>query len=288
MKPKLLQDRVAVITGGSRGIGKEIALSFAREGCGVVLIARDRKALESTAAFIRQGTGGQAAVFPLDITERESVETMVHDVTARFGRIDVLVNAAAIVEPIGPFHACDAGEWERTITVNLFGTYRVSRAVIPVMIERKYGTILNFSGGGAFGARPRFSAYSVSKAGVARLTDAMALELREFGIAVNCISPGQVNTDMFDAMVAAGPEKVGTQGWAEFQKRKESGGDPIEDVGRLALFLVSEEGRKITGRMISVRWDPWEHFPNYTDELMKSDIYTMRRIKPEDYGKNWQ
>jgi len=98
MKPKLLQDRVAVITGGSRGIGKEIALSFAREGCGVVLIARDRKALESTAAFIRQGTGGQAAVFPLDITERESVETMVHDVTARFGRIDVLVNAAAIVD----------------------------------------------------------------------------------------------------------------------------------------------------------------------------------------------
>jgi hypothetical protein len=92
---------------------------------------------------------------------------------------------------------------------------------------------------------------------------------------------------MFDTMVAAGRENVGEKGWAEFEQRKQTGGDPIGEVARFALFLVSEEGRKITGRVMSVQWDPWEHFPRYVDELMTSDIYTMRRITPKDYGKNW-
>jgi NAD(P)-dependent dehydrogenase (short-subunit alcohol dehydrogenase family) len=119
------------------------------------------------------------------------------------------------------------------------------------------------------------------------LTDAAAQELREYGITVNGISPGQVNTEMFDTMVAAGRENVGERGWAEFERRRQTGGDSIEDVARFALFLVSEEGRRITGRVMSVRWDPWEQFPRYADELMTSDIYTMRRITPKDYGKHW-
>jgi hypothetical protein len=92
---------------------------------------------------------------------------------------------------------------------------------------------------------------------------------------------------MFDTMVAAGRENVGEKGWAEFEQRKQTGGDPIGEVARFALFLVSEEGRKITGRVMSVQWDPWESFPRYVDELMSSDIYTMRRITPKDHGKNW-
>jgi NAD(P)-dependent dehydrogenase (short-subunit alcohol dehydrogenase family) len=287
MKQNMLQDRVAIITGGNKGIGREIALSFAREGCRIVLVARDEKELRETATFIRKETGAEALFFAVDITQRTPFEAIVRRATARFQGIDILVNAAAIVGPIGPFETCDEAEWEKTISVNVLGTYVAIRSVIPTMIAHGYGTIINFAGGGAFGARERFSAYSVSKAAVVRLTDAAARELRDHGITVNGISPGQVNTKMFDTMVAAGRENVGEKGWAEFEQRKQTGGDPIGEVARFALFLASEEGRKITGRVMSVQWDPWEHFPRYVDELMTSDIYTMRRITPKDYGKNW-
>ena len=287
MTQHLLRDRVAIITGGNKGIGREIALSYAREGCRTVLVARDEKGLRETAAVIQRNTGTEALWFVVDVTRKPALDAMVREVTSRLHRIDILVNAAAIVGPIGPFETCDETEWENTISVNVLGTYLAIRSVIPAMIAQKYGTIINFAGGGAFGARERFSAYSVSKAAVVRLTDAAATELRNHGITVNGISPGQVNTEMFNTMVAAGREKVGEKGWAEFEKRKHTGGDPIGDVARFALFLVSEEGRKITGRVMSVQWDPWEHLPRYVDELMASDIYTMRRITPKDHGKNW-
>jgi NAD(P)-dependent dehydrogenase (short-subunit alcohol dehydrogenase family) len=287
MTGHMLHDRVAIITGGSRGIGREIALAYAREGCRVVLAARDEDRLREAAAFIQRETLAEALCFAVDITQKTHLEAMVRAVTARFQRIDILVNAAAIVGPVGRFETCDETEWERTISVNVLGTYQAMRAVIPTMIAQKRGTIVNFAGGGAFGARERFSAYSVSKAAVVRLTDAAAMELRDHGITVNGISPGQVNTEMFETMVAAGPENVGEKGWAEFERRKQTGGDPIGEVARFALFLVSEEGRKITGRVMSVQWDPWESFPRYTDELMASDIYTMRRITPKDHGKDW-
>ena len=287
MTEHMLQDRVAIITGGSRGIGREIALAYARAGSRIVLAARDEKRLREATTLIEEETGTEALCFGVDITQKTSLDAMVRTVTARFQRIDILVNAAAIVGPIGRFETCDETEWERTISVNVLGTYEAMRAVIPTMIAQKRGTIINFAGGGAFGARERFSAYSVSKAAVVRLTDAAAVELRDHGITVNGISPGQVNTEMFDTMVAAGRAHVGEKGWAEFEQRKRTGGDPVGEVARFALFLVSEEGRKITGRVMSVQWDPWESFPRYVDELMSSDIYTMRRITPKDHGKNW-
>jgi NAD(P)-dependent dehydrogenase (short-subunit alcohol dehydrogenase family) len=287
VKQKMLQDQVAIITGGSRGIGKEIALSYAQAGCRSVLVARDEQRLGQTAAFIQKETGADVLCCAADITQRPPLEAMVRTATAHFGRIDILVNAAAIVGPIGRFETCDETEWEKTISVNVVGTYAAMRSVIPTMIAQRRGTIINFAGGGAFGARERFSAYSVSKAAVVRLIDAAARELGDRGITVNGISPGQVNTEMFETMVAAGRENVGEQGWAEFEQRRHTGGDPIGEVARFALFLASEEGRRITGRVMSVRWDPWEHFPRYVDELMASDIYTMRRITPKDHGKHW-
>jgi NAD(P)-dependent dehydrogenase (short-subunit alcohol dehydrogenase family) len=287
MNQDLLQDRVAIITGGNKGIGREIALAYAREGCRIVLVARDENRLRETAAFIQKETGAETLWFAVDITEKADLEAMVRAASTRFQSIDILVNAAGIVGPIGPFETCDETDWAKTISVNVLGTYAAMRSVIPTMIAHNGGTIINFAGGGAFGARERFSAYSVAKAAVVRLTDAAATELRDHGITVNGISPGQVNTEMFDTMVAAGREKVGEKGWAEFEHRIQTGGDPIGEVARFALFLVSEEGRKITGRVMSVRWDPWEHFPRYVDELMASDIYTMRRITPKDHGKNW-
>ena len=239
MTAPMLQDQVAIITGGSRGIGREIALAYAREGCRIALVARDEKRLREAATLIHKETGTESLCFGVDITEKGSLAAMVRAVTTRFQRIDVLVNAAAIVGPIGPFETCDETEWERTISVNVLGTYEAMRSVIPTMIALKRGTIINFAGGGAFGARERFSAYSVSKAAVVRLTDAAATELRDHGITVNGISPGQVNTEMFDTMVAAGREKVGENGMGRIRAAETDGrrsyrrGGPFCAVSRL-------------------------------------------------------
>jgi NAD(P)-dependent dehydrogenase (short-subunit alcohol dehydrogenase family) len=127
MKQNMLQDRVAIITGGNKGIGREIALAFAREGCRIILVARNEKGLRETVAFIQRETGAEALCFAVDVTETGPLDAMVRAATARFQSIDILVNAAAIVGPIGPFETCDEREWERTISVNVLGTYVAMR-----------------------------------------------------------------------------------------------------------------------------------------------------------------
>ncbi len=134
-----MNDQVAIITGGSRGIGREIALAYAREGCNVALVARDAAKLEQTAALIFQETGREALSFVLDITDNDAVQAMARDVSSKWKRIDILVNAAAIVGPIGPFEEPALDGWEQTMKVNVLGTYDVVQAVLPTMIQQKRG-----------------------------------------------------------------------------------------------------------------------------------------------------
>lgn len=268
---------VAVITGGSRGIGAAIAKAYAQAGYRLVLIAR-RIHQDATDSPFKAAYAG-------DVCDPAFLTHVAHLTEKRFHRVDVLVNAAGQVGPVGPFAENDPGEWIRTLHTNLVGTYTAMRAFLPLMVATNAGTIINFAGGGAFGNRENFSAYSVSKAAVVRLTDAAAMELKRYGITVNAISPGQINTKLFDEMMAAGPDRVGESGWSEFQQRKRTGGDSMTAVTDLALWLASPQARALTGRVISAKWDPWRTIP--LDQLAASDIYTMRRITPKDYGYEW-
>jgi NAD(P)-dependent dehydrogenase (short-subunit alcohol dehydrogenase family) len=271
-----LKDRVAIVTGSGRGIGRAIALAVAEQGADVVVAARTLAELEATAAKIRS-LGRRALIVQADVSCRRDVEAMVDAALAEFGRIDILVNNAGVQPPVGPLWENDPNEWLRTIQINLGGVFLCCRTVVPVMIRQGGGKIINLSGGGAAGPRASFSAYAASKAAIVRLTETLAEEVKGFGIQVNVIAPGAVNTRLTDEILAAGAA-AGDETLARAHRQKKSGGVPPEKAAALAVFLASDESDGLTGRLISAVWDDWQSMSGRIDQIMTSDLYTLRRV----------
>lgn len=271
-----LKDKVAIITGGGRGIGQAIALAFAIEGAGVVVASRTLSEVMETAAQVK-AMGRRAIAVEADVAQREDVDKIVRTAIYEFGKVDILVNSAGVQGPIGPMVTNDIDEWIQTVHINLIGTLLCTRAVLPIMIERRQGKIINLSGGGATSPRPHFSAYSASKVAVIRLTETVAEEVKEFNIQVNAIAPGAVNTRMLDEVLTAG-NAAGEKALAEAKRQQETGGTSPEIPAALAVFLASDKSNGLTGRLISAVWDDWSEMDKRITEIMSSDIYTLRRV----------
>jgi len=197
-----MQGRVVVITGASRGIGAAAARVFAAAGAQVVLLARDRAAI----AALATETGGLA--LPCDVADWTAVEAAVGSVLARHGRIDVLINNAGVIDPIGPLSGADPAAWARAVEINLIGVFHGLRAVLPAMKTQGAGTILNLSSGAAHSPYDGWSAYCAAKAGVAMLTRAVHLEEGAWGLRVMGLSPGTVATGMQVRIRASGINPV--------------------------------------------------------------------------------
>jgi 3-oxoacyl-[acyl-carrier protein] reductase len=189
---------------------------------------------------------------------------------------------------MGPVEDNDWEAWAEAVRVNLFGTVLMCRAVVPHLRGQNYGKIINLSGGGATAPLPRMSAYAASKAAVVRFTETLAEEVRDAHIDVNAIAPGALNTRLLDQVLAAGPEAVGRAFYEKSLKQRDDGGVPPEKGAALAAFLASAHSDGITGRLLSAVWDDWEALPGRQQRLARSDIYTLRRIVPEDRGEKWQ
>jgi len=274
--------QVAFITGAGRGIGEATAKAFHQAGAQVVLMARTASEIERVAADI--ANDGSALSLAGDVSVLSDVERCVAAAINRFGRIDILVNCAGILGPIGPLINNDPQTWAETIRVNLFGTMFCLRAVLPGMITRRYGVIINLSGGGSVNPFPRFSAYSASKTAVVRLTETVAEEVKEYGIRINAIAPGAVNTRMLDQTLAAG-DASGVDYHAKVVNIKLQGGVPPERASELALFLASPKATGITGRLISAVWDNWQSLPAHAEEFAKSSMFTLRRIDGRQFAE---
>ncbi len=278
-EPKMkLKNKVAVITGAGRGIGKAIAEGFAQEGAAVVLIARTKSELEKTTERI-QTFGRRVLAIPADVSDSNSVDNFCKIVLEEFGGIDILVNNAGRQFPIGPLVENDTKDWIETIMVNLVGTVLCCKAVLPGMIERRQGKIINLSGGGATAPRPNFSAYAASKAAVIRLTETIADEVRLFNIQVNAIAPGAINTKMLDEVFAAG-DAAGEVALSQAKRQKQGGGDSLDMVVNLAISLASDESGTLTGKLISAQHDPWREWAGKAEELNATPLYTIRRLDP--------
>jgi NAD(P)-dependent dehydrogenase (short-subunit alcohol dehydrogenase family) len=278
-----------LVTGASRGLGLAIARGFAAAGAHVALVARDEAAVTSAAAdatAARLDERQTIAAYAADVADEASMRRMVDAWHARVGPTTVLVNNAAIQGPIGAFDEVDWPAWQRTIEIDLIAPALVTRLVLPGMRARGRGKIVNVSGGGATGPRPRFSAYAVAKSGLVRLTETLAVELGGTGIDVNAIAPGAMNTKMLEEVLAAGADTVGAE-YAKAKRQQSDGGVQPEDAAKLAVYLGSRASDGITGRLISAVWDPWERLAEHRGDLDGSDIYTLRRIVPADRGKTW-
>ena len=274
-----LDGQVAVITGAGRGIGRAIAIAYAREGAKLALAARSETELEETVSAV-SGLGGEAVSIRTDVTSQVGTERMVRKTVERFGRIDVLVNNAGISGPIGPLQDNDIAEWVDTINVNLTGTFLVCRAVVPVMVGQGSGRIINLSGAGVANAWSNMSAYCASKAAVVRLTEVLAQELDGKGITVNALGPGSVHTSMWEKMTdqaaQAGAEFIRDLG----MRVTSGGGASIDDCAELAVWLASDESKGLSGRIISATADDFRGLAPKIGEIMDGDDYTLRVMKP--------
>jgi 2-dehydro-3-deoxy-L-rhamnonate dehydrogenase (NAD+) len=278
---RTLADRVAVVTGTSRGLGLEIARAYVAAGAAVVVTGRDEATLSDAAGTLR-ADGAQVEAVRADVSVPEDCARVVQAAEGRFGPVAVLVNNAGVYGPMGAIEDVDWGEWARAIEINLYGPVLMCRAVLPGMRARGYGKIVNLSGGGATAPLPNISAYAAAKAAVVRLTETFAEELRGSGVDVNAIAPGALNTRMLDEVLAAGPDAVGESFYAKALQQRDSGGAGLERGAALAVFLGSAGSDGISGRLLSALWDDWATLPERREALMAGDVYTLRRIVPED------
>ena len=234
---KKLENRIAIVTGASRGIGKAIALAFSREGAKVVPTARTTEAIEAVVDQLREA-GAEALAVTADLSLETDIGRIAEETLTRFGRTDILVNNAAIIHPRIELVDFDPDLWRQVIDVNLTGAALLTKAVLPSMIENRSGKIINISSiGGRRGGVGR-SAYRVTKAGLISLTETVAAEVKQYGIDVNCICPGGVDTEGYR-------EAFGSRGREENPKLMRP-----EELAELTVFLASDASSAITGTAI--------------------------------------
>jgi NAD(P)-dependent dehydrogenase (short-subunit alcohol dehydrogenase family) len=284
----VLVGRKAIVTGANRGLGLEIARRFLAEGAEVAIGARDEALLIAEVENLATMNAGRRIVGrKLDVASEPECHSFAEWAIAELGYIDVLVNNAGTYGPMGPIDSIDWSKWVEAIEINLLGSVTMARAIIGHMKSRRRGTIIQVSGGGATNPLRGISAYAAAKAAVVRFAETLALEVKDYGIDVNSIAPGALNTRLLDELLAAGPENVGKDFYNRALVQKQNGGVPLRKGADLAVFLASDAARGITGRLISAVWDKWEAWPQHLDELSGSDVYTLRRITGRDRGQTW-
>ena len=269
-----LQGRVALITGGGRGIGRAIARAYAAEGAKLALAARTDVELQATAEEIRAEFGGEVTTIVTDVRYREQVENAVSHTVGNLGPIDVMVNNAGNTGEIGPLWKLDPERWANVIMVHVLGTYYGCRAVIPGMLERGRGRIVNMSGVGG----PNDTSYDAAKTAIVNMTENLSVELAGTGITVNAISPGSIHTRMWeevrDMALAAGDMEMYEKG----VQVTSGGGASIERAAELAVLLGSDACGGLSGRLIRAALDAFEDIPARVDEIMSSDALLLRRV----------
>ncbi len=221
-----LAGRVALVTGASSGIGRAVALGYAAEGAAVALVARRARLLQEVAREVER-RGGRGLAVPADVSDEGQVAAAMEAALEAFGRIDILLNNAGVLQRAAPLHRTAVEEWDRVLAVNLRGAFLVLRAVVPHMVRQRHGRVVNISS--YFQNEPQYGAYSVTKAGINSLTRTMAAELRGTGVLVNAIDPGWVRSGMSPG----------------------GGADP-ETVVPLAVKLAAQAGGRPNGEVLEV------------------------------------
>lgn len=284
-----LQGLSAIVTGASQGFGLAVAKAFVKEGANVAICARHEAALnEAKQELINLAQDKDRVIASqIDVVDPNAVDRFIKEVIVQVGHIDIVVSNAGIYGPKGAIEDIDWEEWSYAIDVNLKGSVLITRSALPYLKKQTRGKIIFLSGGGATKPLPFLSAYAASKAALVRYAETLAEELKAFHIDVNAIAPGALNTRLLDEILAAGPDKVGEYFYHQSLKQKEQGGSSLDQGAALCVYLASSQSNGVTGKLISAIWDPWQDLHLYELQLATSDIYTLRRIVPEDRGLQW-
>ncbi len=271
-----LAGKTAIVTGAGSGIGRELARAFAREGANVVCCGRTASRLDESVALI-EAEGGTAVALPTDVTDWSQVQRMAAHVLDRFGQIDLLFNNAGSFGFVGPVWEADPQVWWADVTVNLYGSMLCCRAVLPHMIERDTGVLINMDGGGgAGGPNVGGSAYGCSKAALVRFSEGLARELERIGssVLVFCMNPGFVRTAMTESLISTPQGRA----WQPHVSRT-MGSDremPPDACARATLRLLRIAGPDLSGRVFDIHTD-FKKIDRRRAAIRKRNLYVMRR-----------
>lgn len=271
-----------VVTGSSTGIGRALAERLLSRGHHVWGLARSDQA-DFAAQHPERFRASRC-----DVANWPAVERATADVSAAWPHVDGLITCAGVQGEIGRTLAADPVRWTDTVRANLEGSFHAVRAFAPLLARApRRAKIVCFSGGGATKPRANFSAYGVAKTGVVRLVETIADEERGRPLDINAVAPGAIHTRLTEEVLALGPDVVGAGEYAAALKQKAAGAAPLEKALDLVEWLLSPASDGISGRLIAAPWDPWPTLDRHAAELAGSDIYTLRRIVPEERGKRW-
>ncbi len=277
-----------VLTGSSTGIGRALAERLLARGHHVWGLSRgdqaDFAAAQPNFRFSR-----------CDVSDYSAVTAAATALASSWSRVDAVVCAAGLQGEIAPALTADPLKWSATVRTNLDGTYFAIRAFAPLLLapsaDGRRKKIICFSGGGATKPRTNFSAYGVAKTGIVRLVETIADENRSVPLDINALAPGAINTRLTDEVLALGPTVVGAAEYAAAQKQKAATAAASAATLTRALdcveWLLSPASDGITGRLIAAPWDPWPTLAQHRDALAASDIFTLRRIIPEERSQKW-
>ncbi|CAN5604378.1 N/A [soil metagenome] len=278
-----LSGQVAIITGGGRGLGRAYATALAKAGVAVAVTARTASEIQAVQREIEQ-QGGRALAITADVTDKHALAQLVVTIEQQLGPVDLLVNNAGVLRAIGQIAEVDADEWWREVEINVRGPFLCSQAVLPGMIRRKRGRIINVASVGGLHATDSFSAYCVSKTALIRLSESLAVENKAHGIVVFAIHPGNVRTAMTEYLHDS--EIVGQRApWMQqsWQRRfAEAKDTPVERSVALVLQLAVGQADALSGRYIDAEDDLTELLSS-VDDRQNNDLYTLRL---RQLGKN--
>jgi NAD(P)-dependent dehydrogenase (short-subunit alcohol dehydrogenase family) len=266
-----LTGQVALVTGGGRGLGRAFALALARAGARVAVTARTAAPLAETVEMVERA-GGRALAVPGDVSAPEAVAHVVRTAESQLGAVDILVNNAGAVGTLGYDWEVDPEEWWRTFEINVRGPFLYARAVLPRMVDRRRGRIVNVSTGAGFNRLPQMDAYCATKAALTQWTRCLAADIQAHGVTVFAFHPGMVRTSMVDHLTSASvPNAV----QAFFHSALSQGRDtPIERSAQMLLFLVSGRADALSGRFIRAQ-DDEEELVRRAEEIRRDDLHVV-------------
>lgn len=272
-----LEGKVCLVTGSGRGVGRFLAETFAAAGAALALTARTKDQLDEVAVELLRSHGTETIVEAADVASGGAMSGFAERVRDRFGKVDVIVNNAAVIGPVGELTSINQEDWRSAILTNVAGVAQTVAAFVPLMPEG--GRVINLSGAGVGGPKmpPRVSAYTASKAAVASLTETLAAELAEKGITVNAVAPGRQSTSFMQPVIDAGAAGAGDELFQSALDASDSA-DNQAALADLVLYLVGTQADWVTGRLLSARWDTPGALEARRPVGMSSSLYRLRRV----------
>lgn len=285
----ILKNRIALITGASRGIGKEISKKFLLNGASIIICSKNKARIEKTKKELKNLNLHKSQFikeYVVNLASEKETNLFCKEIISSYPALDILINCAGVHGPLGKLENYSMQNFRDTLEINLISPINICTHFLKEFKNKNYGKIINFSGGGATSPLPEMNAYSLSKVALVRFTENISAELKDYNIDINAIAPGAILTDMNKSILNAGPEEVGTNYYEKLKEKFKKDSGDINIVTDLTLYLASKESDGISGKLISAIWDNWKNFDKFKDTLISTDIYNLRRILPEDRGEN--